>query len=137
MDRYLVDTNVISELSKKNSNTKIQTWFTSLSLEDIYISAISEGEILYGIARLSNDQHKERLQRWFEAFMTEWFSGGGLAIDDKVVQAWATLRAATRTLPVLDSLLAATALANDMVLVTRNTRDFADIEGLVVINPFV
>jgi len=137
LDRYLIDTNVISEFSKKKSRERIQTWFASLSLDDIYISVISEGEILYGIAKLPNDKHKERIQGWFKVFMAEWFPGGGLAIDDKVVQAWATLRAASRTLPVLDSLLAATALAHDMVLVTRNTRDFTDISGLKVINPFV
>jgi predicted nucleic acid-binding protein len=66
----------------------------------------------------------------------EWFDGSVVPINEDIMFAWARLRATGRTLPILDSLIAASVLSSHATLVTRNTRDFEGIEGLDVVNPW-
>jgi len=134
--RYLVDTNVLCELAKPAPSPQVVEWFSSPFHDELFISAITVGEIAYGIEKKTEGREKEALVVWLESMLLKWFEGSILALDAEVMLRWAKLRANGRTLPVLDSQIAATALACKAVLVTRNAKDFEGIEGLELVNPF-
>jgi len=135
--KYLLDTNIISEMQKSSCNPKVKDFIDSLPLEDVYISAISMGELCYGMEKLPAGKKKHELAIWLYSQVTEWFKGRIIDLDTEVLLGWGKLRAqAVRTKPVLDSLIAAAAITHHMILVTRNVKDFEDIEGISLINPW-
>jgi len=135
--RYLLDTNVLSELAKKAPSPAAEQWFREHYGDDLLISAITVGEMAYWIERKDEGGDKDALADWFESVLLEWFAGAIVALDDRVAQRWAVLRAESgRTLPLIDSLIAASALASGCAVVTRNVKDFEGIVGLTVINPW-
>jgi predicted nucleic acid-binding protein len=135
--KYLLDTNVISETQKSKCDNKVKSFLDALSWEEVYISAITVGEICYGIEKLPVGKKKHELSIWLYTEMPQWFDGRIVVLDDEVLIEWGKLRARTgRTLPVADSLIAAAAIVHHMFLVTRNTKDFDGIEGLKLINPW-
>jgi predicted nucleic acid-binding protein len=103
---YLIDTNVICETIKPTPNANVIKWFNSIANEDLYISVLTLGEIRKGLEKI-NDLDKR-----------------GIICAE-----------ITKSVPVIDSLIASTALHFDLILVTRNTKDFC-YQGLEVINPF-
>jgi predicted nucleic acid-binding protein len=108
-----------------------------ISRENLYISAISVGEIIYGIEKLAEGKKKNILHTWIENELLQWFEGNILILDTDTVIEWGRLRARhTRTLTVTDSLIAASAITHHMTLLTRNAKDFAGILQLSVINPW-
>jgi predicted nucleic acid-binding protein len=134
---YLVDTNVISELRKKNCDANVRAFVEHLHIESLYICVISLGEIQYGIKKLENSPKKQELLVWLGEQLPGWFNKRIIPIDSDIALAWGTLRAKHKaTLPAPDSLLAATALAWHLTLVTRNTIDFEKIAGVEFINPW-
>jgi predicted nucleic acid-binding protein len=134
--KYLIDTNILSELAKNKPNDEVVSWFSAHTSDTLLISSITVGEIAYGIEKKEAGKAKEQLTDWFENVLLEWFKGSIIDLDTELMLRWGKLRASGRTLPVLDSLIAATALASNAVLVTRNTKDFDGIEDLSVENPF-
>jgi predicted nucleic acid-binding protein len=134
--RYLLDTNVLSELAKPAPEPQVVAWFSEKSSDCLFISAITVGEISYGIERMARGKRKEGLRTWFFSVLVEWFSDRIFAIDEKTMLAWARIRVEGRTLPILDSLIAATAIATNSTLVTRNTKDFEGVSNLNIINPW-
>ena len=125
---YLLDTNVLSELVRKAPDPHVRQWIAQRPAETLMVSALTLGEIRKGIERAPDVAHRQRLNDWFDEELSLWFSGRILPVDTQVADRWGRLLAsAGRPLPAIDSLLAATALHHDLVLVTRNTRDF---EGL-------
>ena len=135
--KYLLDTNVISETQKSKCDNKVKSFLDALTWEEVYISAITVGEICYGIEKLPAGKKKHELSIWLYTEMPQWFDGRIVVLDTDVLLEWGKLCArATRTLPVADSLIAAAAIVHHMFLVTRNTRDFDGIEGLNLINPW-
>jgi len=134
---YLLDTNVICEVAKANPALAVLSWFEQVPDSTLYLSVLSLGEIRKGVERLPEGQKKERLRLWLEQELPEWFEDRLLVIDHAIAERWGTLLAqAARTLPAIDSLLAATALHHELRLVTRNQADF-EIPGLTVINPWL
>lgn len=134
---YLLDTNIISEPSKENPNSKVIDWLNQANQETLYISAITIGEIKKGIEQAINPKKKIFLTRWFEIELKEWFTGKILDFDVSVAEHWGALLAKDkRILANTDSLIAATALRHNLKLVTRNTKDFIYYQGLEIINPF-
>lgn len=122
---YLLDTNVLSELVRKVPDTHVQQWIVQRPVETLMVSALTLGEIRKGIERAPDIAHRQRLNDWLNEELSLWFSGRILSVDAQVADRWGRLLAsAGRPLPAIDSLLAATALQHDLVLVTRNTRDF-------------
>ncbi len=133
---YLIDTNVLSELRRRTSDANVVGWLEQRPASTLYISVLTLGEIRKGIEALDPDERKLKLLDWLETELSAFFHGRILAIDEAVADRWGRLLAAAgRPIPAIDSLLAATALAHDLALVTRNTRDFPHPE-LAVINPW-
>lgn len=133
---YLVDTNVISELTRPKPAQAVTDWFEEVADEALHISVLTLGELRRGVEKLPSGKRKEKLRYWLEHELPTWFGERLLLVDAAVADTWGRLYAtAERTLPAIDSLLAATALHHHLRLVTRNTADF-DVDGLETINPW-
>ncbi|MDB5895949.1 MAG: VapC toxin family domain ribonuclease [Rhodoferax sp.] len=125
---YLVDTNVLSELRRKGPDASVVAWFTRRPPVTLYLSVLTLGEIRKGVEGVSDTARRQALTDWLETDLPLFFTGRVLDVDARVAARWGRLVAnAGRPLPAIDSLLAATALAHDLVLVTRNTKDFVDL----------
>ena len=132
---YLVDTNVLSELRRKQPQPEVVTWFAQRPRQTLYISVLTLGEIRKGIERLDAVRQQPLLD-WLEVELPNYFLGRLLAVDAQTADRWGRLLGSVgRPLPAVDSLLAATALQHDLTLVTRNTADFAG-TGVRLINPW-
>jgi predicted nucleic acid-binding protein len=133
---WLVDTNVISEVRKgSRCHPGVAAWWATVNDRDLFLSALTLGEIRKGIegVRARDPARASALELWL-AEIAEAFGPRVLGVDVSVAEAWGRM-AATRSVPVVDALLAATALVHGLILVTRNA---ADINGLgaKVLNPF-
>ena len=133
---YLIDTNVVSEIRKGGTaNAQVAAWWSAVAEDELWTSTLVLGEIRKGIERTRRrDPSKARaLEQWLDTLTTH-FENRALAVDTAVAEAWGCLNG-PRPLPVVDSLLAATAIVHDLTLVTRNT---ADIEGtgVATLNPW-
>lgn len=133
---YLLDTNVISEVRKGiNCDANVHRWWESTTSTDFYLSVIVAGEIHRGIAKLlkTNPDMARKFQSWLAALIRE-FGARVLPVDLATAEIWGKV-SSNRTLPLADGLLAATALAHDLTLVTRNTKDISG-TGVRYLNPF-
>ncbi len=134
--KYLIDTNVISEVRKgARCDVHVSTWYASIADEDIFLSSLVLGEIRKGVelARLRDPTKAAALERWMRDIEAA-FIGRVLGIDNAVADQWGRI-SAIRPVPVIDGLLAATALTHGLTLVTRNDGDVAGL-GANVLNPF-
>lgn len=127
----LLDTNVISEFAKEQPDERVVRWLAELDEDRIFLSVLTLGELREGVDRLAPGRRRERLDAWLRNDLVDRFEGRILDVDIEVVDRWGRLRAehgpSGRTLPVIDSLLAATALRYSLVMVTRNIADFRDV----------
>ncbi len=133
---WLVDTNVISEVRKgSRCHPGVAAWWAKVEDRDLFLSVLTLGEIRRGIegVRARDPARAAALETWLME-VTDTFGPRVLGVDARVAEAWGRM-AATRTVPVVDALLAATAHVHGIILVTRNT---ADVEGLGArtLNPF-
>jgi predicted nucleic acid-binding protein len=133
---YLLDTCVLSESHRKSINKNLKEWLLSIPTDVLFMSVISVGEIRNGIERLTDARRKEQLVYWLEHELSAWFEDRVLPLDYDIFNRWGFLTAHCRTLPAMDSLLAATAIQRHLTLVTRNIKDFQGIEGLKIFNPW-
>lgn len=136
MTGFLVDTNVLSEARKTSrANPRVVAWIRA-HREDLYLSVLVTGEIRRGIeaVRTRDPTAAASLERWLREVETG-FEERILPIDGAVADRWGRLMA-ERTLPVIDGLLAATALVHGLTLATRNIRDVAR-SGVSAVNPFL
>jgi len=133
--RYLVDANVLSEPTRPSPHPSVVEWLRrherSLAVDPVIL-----GEVRHGILLLPRGRKRERLERWFDEGVRRlhcvpWEADTGL----RWAELLARLRAAGRAMPVKDSLIAATALANGMTVATRNVTDFEK-AGCSVVDPF-
>lgn len=122
----LLDTNVISEVQHLRGDGRVKARVEQRR-DDLSISAIVLGEILYGVAKLDEGPRRTRLHEFYAGLRLS-FGSRVLPVTTEIAERWAHLRADTwrqrRTLPVADGLIAATALVHDLTLWTRNTKDF-------------
>jgi predicted nucleic acid-binding protein len=133
---YLIDTNIISEIRKgARCDAHVSAWYAGVADEELFLSTFVLGEIRKGIelARPKDAAKAIGLERWLQDVETA-FGERVLGIDNAISDQWGRM-CAIRPVPVIDSLLAATALINDLTLVTRNDRDVIGL-GAKVLNPF-
>lgn len=137
--KVLLDTCVISELVSKRPNPKVVEFVDSLDAEDVYLSVITIGEIVKGIERLPSSKRRSELQAWLNDDLLVRFEGNVVPLDIDIMAAWgritARLESAGKTMPAIDSLIAATVLDRKMTLVTRNVSDFEGTNAEIV-NPW-
>ncbi len=132
----LIDTNVLSELRRKQPDPAVVAWMQARPRASLYLSVLTLGEIRKGIERVEDTRRKQLLLDWLEVELPNYFVGRLLPVDTHTADRWGRLMAsAGRPLPAIDSLLAATALQHDLTLVTRNTKDFAGLD-LQLVNPW-
>ncbi|MDH5324716.1 MAG: type II toxin-antitoxin system VapC family toxin [Gammaproteobacteria bacterium] len=136
---YLIDTNVISEIRKKQkANKGVRRYFDSVinSEDKLYISVVSIGELRRGIELIrhrSDIRQAKQLEKWLQVIL-ENYQNNILDINEDIAQLWGKLRV-PHPENALDKLIAATALINGLTVVTRNTKDFSK-TGVTVLNPF-
>jgi len=134
---YLLDTNVLSELRRKTPDAAVLEWFARRPASTLYLSVLTFGELRKGIEGVLDAKRRMALTDWLETDLPAFFAGRILPVDAQVADRWGRLlSAAGRPMPAIDSLLAASAAQHGLSMVTRNSRDFADL-GLDVINPWV
>ena len=139
-DRYLLDSNVLSELMRERPAGDVLDWFARNARATLYTSAITQAEILTGIALLPAGKRRTALAQAAEAMFEQDFSGRCLAFDAAAAKSFA-LVVAQRTrsgqlISTEDAQIAAIALANALTIATRNTKDFDQIDQLAVVNPW-
>jgi predicted nucleic acid-binding protein len=134
--KYLIDTNIISELTKAKQNIKVIDWFNSVQDQNLFLSVLTIGELRKGISKINDTEKSKKIREWLDEELTIWFTDRILPIDLQVANKWGLIQSeSNRTLPAIDSLIMATALHFDLTLVTRNVKDFSH-PSLEIINPF-
>jgi tRNA(fMet)-specific endonuclease VapC len=132
---YLLDTCVISEFTSTQPEPKVIEWMDAVNDETLFLSAITIGEIQRGIAKLPDSPRREELEKWLHEDLFLRFSGRILPLTAQVMLTWGKLTAQGRTLPAVDSMIAALAFHHDLCLVTRNVKDFNG-TGVTLFNPW-
>jgi predicted nucleic acid-binding protein len=132
---YLLDTCILSQTRRKPVDRALGKWLAQIPNEDLFISVLTLGEIRYGIEKVSDEKRRKQLISWLEHELAVWFGQRILTVNADVAECWGHLRARQRTLPAIDSLLAATALTYRMTFVTCNIKDFCDVNDLKILNP--
>lgn len=134
---YLIDTNVLSELRRRQPDVQAVRWMAERPTTTLYLSVLTLGELRKGVEGLMEEARKRRLLDWLEVELPAYFAGRIVSVDAAVADRWGRLLAhARRPVPAIDSLLAATALAHGLTLVTRNLKDF-QYPDLQVLDPWV
>jgi predicted nucleic acid-binding protein len=133
---YLLDTNVVSELRKKEPDPHVVRWFEAVESADLYISVLVVGEIRKGIERLrrrGDNRQASTLDRWLGELKDE-FGNRLVSVSTAIAERWGTLSAG-QPLTVVDGLLAATAIEHGLTLVTRE-HDALTTTGAVLLDPW-
>jgi predicted nucleic acid-binding protein len=134
---FLIDTNVFSESVKREPNPLVVTWLREHEA-DLYVSSITIGEIRRGIERLPDGRRRTSLHQWLQS-LCKVMKGRILSYNTSTAHVWGQLKAKWEKegvmIPSLDSQIAATAKRHSLVIVTRNTGDFAR-SGIKTLNPF-
>jgi len=136
---YLLDTNIISEFISKTPNKRVVDYILTLDESSLFLSVITIGEIKAGIEKLDNGKKKENLLYWLEHDLLSRFENRIISINLDVMMQWGEINQQLRKrgtpLPIMDSLIGATCKALDITLITRNEKDFKNID-IPIINPF-
>lgn len=131
---YLLDTCILSKLRKIKShpNKNLEFWFGKHSESSYFISALTIGEIQKGISKLENCKNKMILEDWLNGELIPRFEGRILQINMQTASIWGELCGTSQRkgllFPVIDSLLAATAIQHHLILITENIKDFTHME---------
>ncbi|MGH8550237.1 MAG: type II toxin-antitoxin system VapC family toxin [Methylococcales bacterium] len=136
----LLDTNILSELMKVHPDTRMLQWMDSKTQEELFVSAITQAEIMLGIALLPAGRRKDALASAANAMFSEDFKGAILSFDQGAAGYYAGLVAHRtrigRPISTEDAQIAAIALQHELLLATRNLKDFQEIEGIELIDPW-
>jgi predicted nucleic acid-binding protein len=132
---YLVDTNVVSELRKRYPNPNVLAWYATVTSAELFLSALTIGEIRLGIERLrrKDGPQAELLEQWLGGLHMV-YQDHLIGVDADVAEEWGRLNVPD-PLPVIDGLLAASAKVRGWTLVTGNTADLRR-SGVALLNPF-
>lgn len=141
MTRYLLDTNVISNVTKPVPSPSLMAWLGAQADEDLFVASLTLGELWRGILGKEPGRKRDELEAWFAGpeGPQALFAGRILPFEERAALRWGELiaagYAAGRPRPPLDAILAATALVHGCVVVTDNERHFEGIDGLDILNP--
>lgn len=132
---YLLDTSVVSELRRRDPDTRVLNWYGTVRPADLYVSALTIGEIRRGVERLRRRDAMQaaRLERWLTGLNAS-YRDRIVGVDASIAEEWGRINVPD-PLPVVDGLLAASAIVRDWTLVTRNVRDVMRC-GVRLLNPF-
>jgi predicted nucleic acid-binding protein len=136
--RYLLDTNIISNIIKPTPSPSLLAWMAEQIDEDLFVSALTIAEIRRGILEKPAGRKRDQLEAWFSGpeGPSALFAGRVLSFDEKAGMVWARLMTEGKTKgrprSALDTIIAATAEANDCIVVTDNEKDFIDVQ---ILNP--
>ncbi|MBR1208184.1 MULTISPECIES: type II toxin-antitoxin system VapC family toxin [unclassified Bradyrhizobium] len=137
--KVLLDTNVLSEVRRPAPEPKVLAWLDTIDEDRAFISVASIAELRRGIALMDDGRRREALAAWLAVDLPGRFSGRILPIDPAIAERWGDVMAQARqsgfALSVMDGFFAATALVGELVLATRNTKDFAPL-GVSLLNPW-
>jgi predicted nucleic acid-binding protein len=137
--RFLLDTNVPSELTKLIPDVRVSGWVDAQDNASLYLSVVTVGELRRGFTVLPQSKRRMQLEQWFEQYLLPLFAGRILPVTQRVGNRWGVLGAECQLrgtpLSTADGMIAATALEHDLTVVTRNVKDFAGL-GVTVFNPW-
>lgn len=137
---FLIDTCVLSEFVKKKPAQKIVDWLKDQEEESLFLSVMTIGEIQKGVVRLPESKKKKDLQIWLNRDLKRRFEGRILPVDDRVATLWGEILGHAEikgdAVPAVDGLIAATGLAHDLVVITRNAKHIAK-TGVRLVDPWL
>ncbi len=135
----VLDTNIISELMRPTPSPAVETWMSGQPASGMFIAAITEAELRYGLALLPEGQRQRRLLAQAEAMLAEDFAGRILPFDSAAAAAYALIAAARRLagrpISQADAQIAAIAASRGAAIATRNVSDFTEC-GIAVLDPW-
>lgn len=138
--KYLLDTCLISELTKSKPNNKVVDWVLDENETNFYVSVLTFGELHKGIEKLPESRKKEELRIWVENELKNRFQNRIIGIDIRITTIWGKIQCVAekkgRPMPAIDSLIAATGIAHDLIVVTRNISDMEQ-SGVKLLNPWL
>jgi len=127
-ERYLLDTDVVSALAKRRGDETLRAWMRAKPMEALHLSEVTIGEIAKGIARVNEAARRDALLSWLDNELLPSFEDRIVAIDRATWRLWGRLTGeamrAGKPVPAIVALVAASAIRNDLVVVTGNARDF-------------
>ena len=130
--RFLLDTNVLSETRRPEPDPRVLEWLDRLDEDRAFISVVTLAEIRRGVALMAHGRRRDALANWLAGDLIDRFEGQILIVDEKVAFAWGDLMAEAKRrgagLASMDGLIAATATAHGLTLVTRNVPDFRGLD---------
>ena len=139
MSGFLLDTNIPSEAIRTRPDPRVDAWVRAQDDATLRLSAITIGELRKGLTILPDSKRRSRLQDWLENDLIPLFAGRILPVTQAIADQWGVLsgqrQIAGRPLSMADGLIAATALEQGLVLVTRNVRDYQDL-AVTIFNPW-
>lgn len=125
--KYLLDTCVISEVTKRKPSENVLAWLQAQDESSLYLSILTFGEIEKGIEKSPDQIRKTKLKRWVEDDLKQRFEGRIIPIDLNVVTQWGRIQGvaelAGKTMPSIDGLIAVSGVANHCIVATRNISD--------------
>jgi len=135
---YLLDTNVVSETERERPDSNVLEWLEKTDPGITFLSALTIGEVKKGVSKLPTGKKKAHIQNWLENVRQK-FDGRILPITEQTFLVWGKMMAEFEqkgvVRPALDSFLEATALEHDLILVTRNMRNFRG-SSVTILNPW-
>jgi toxin FitB len=136
---YILDTCVLSEFTRRQPDKHVVEWLNSIEEEKLYISVITVGEIQRGIERLQESHRKTELLVWMNNELLKRFATRIISVDAHTMLTWGSLTArlesSGKPMSVMDSIILASALQNNLIIATRNVADFLN-SGVQLINPW-
>lgn len=131
---YLLDTNVISELRRSRPHGAVVAWLQGIADDDLHLSAVTLGELQAGVesTREQDPAKAAEIEAWIDQVAQTW---NVLPLDGRTLRTWAKLMHRQQDHLIEDALIAATAIVHNLIVVTRNKRDF-EVFGIKILNPF-